>query len=303
MRPAFSVLFLTTLIGAAQGAAIVLYVLFLAVGMGPDATLAFYLTTGGISLLLLAAGLVASFFHLSHPERAWRAVTQWRTSWLSREVIVLPLFGLAEFVWLLLLWQGKVSAAVAWGGLMALLAIALFVCTGMIYAAVKVLREWAHPLTVVNYLLMGVASGGVLTAGLAEWLAPAVAPALTQAALGLTLVAFVGRALALWRNARIPPYSTARAIGVHHQRIRQISQGSMGGNYNMREYFHGQPNEVVRAVFWTALGAGFLVPALMLLVGVPALVAFLVQYGGLLAERWYFFAEARHPQNLYYQVV
>ncbi|WP_217125149.1 dimethyl sulfoxide reductase anchor subunit family protein [Hydrogenophilus thiooxidans] len=303
MRPAFSVLFLTTLIGAAQGAAIILYALFLAKGSGPDAPLAFYLTTGGVSLLLLAAGLVASFFHLGHPERAWRAVTCWRTSWLSREVIVLPLFGFAELLWLLLLWQGDWRAAAAWGSVMAFLAIALYVCTGMIYAAVKVLREWAHPITVVNYLLMGVASGALLTAGIAEGLAPAVAPMLAKAALWLTLIALVGRGVSLWRNARIPPYSTARAIGVHHQRIRQISQGSMGGNYNMREYFHGQPPEVVRAVLIAALGAGFLAPVVLLLLGVPALLVFLLQYGGLLAERWYFFAEARHPQNLYYQVV
>ena len=33
------------------------------------------------------------------------------------------------------------------------------------------------------------------------------------------------------------------------------------------------------------------------------LAAFAVQYAGLLAERWFFFAQARHPQNLYYQAV
>jgi DMSO reductase anchor subunit len=31
--------------------------------------------------------------------------------------------------------------------------------------------------------------------------------------------------------------------------------------------------------------------------------AFLVQYLGLLAERWFFFAQANHPQNLYYQSI
>jgi DMSO reductase anchor subunit len=59
---------------------------------------------------------------------------------------------------------------------------------------------------------------------------------------------------------------------------------------------------------------GFLVlvfPVPLVLIGIayalqsPTLpiVAFLVQYTGLLAERWYFFAEAQHPQNLYYQSV
>ena len=31
--------------------------------------------------------------------------------------------------------------------------------------------------------------------------------------------------------------------------------------------------------------------------------AFAIQFLGLLAERWYFFAEANHPQNLYYQAI
>ena len=47
---------------------------------------------------------------------------------------------------------------------------------------------------------------------------------------------------------------------------------------------------------------GFPLPALLLYAGQPAL-AFLVQYAGLLAERWLFFADARHPQNLYYQSI
>ena len=41
---------------------------------------------------LVIGGLMASFFHLGHPERGWRAIARWRTSWLSREVIVLPAF-------------------------------------------------------------------------------------------------------------------------------------------------------------------------------------------------------------------
>jgi DMSO reductase anchor subunit len=76
----------------------------------------------------------------------------------------------------------------------------------------------------------------------------------------------------------------------------------MGGSFNTREFFHGRPREVVRAVRWTFLALAFPVPAVLLLLGEPA-AAFLVQYAGLLAERWYFFAEAKHPQNLYYQAI
>jgi DMSO reductase anchor subunit len=81
----------------------------------------------------------------------------------------------------------------------------------------------------------------------------------------------------------------------------------MGGSFNTREFFHGRPREVVRAVRWSFLALVLPVPALLLLSGnysAPVLgAAFVLQYAGLLAERWYFFAEAKHPQNLYYQAI
>ena len=88
MRPAWSVILLTTLIGAAQG----LFLVVLAVDAFRPAPREFVFVSCVVSLVLLGSGLVASFFHLGRPERAWRAASQWRTSWLSREVIVLPAF-------------------------------------------------------------------------------------------------------------------------------------------------------------------------------------------------------------------
>jgi len=109
------------------------------------------------------------------------------------------------------------------------------------------------------------------------------------------------------RNARPRPKSTlASAIGVKHPKIVQIAQGAMGGSFNTREFFHGRTREVVRAARWSFLAPGYPLPALILsLTELPTglLAAFLLQYAGLLAERWYFFAEAKHPQNLYYQAI
>ena len=94
MNPAFSVIFLTTLTGVGQGLFIALYAIELGGKLSwltPVAS-SFLATGSVIAFLFLAAGLIASFFHLGRPERAWRAAAMWRTSWLSREVIVLPLF-------------------------------------------------------------------------------------------------------------------------------------------------------------------------------------------------------------------
>lgn len=288
MRPAWSVLLLTTLIGAGQG-------LFLAL-VAARAQGRFLLIGCALVLGFLAAGLLASFFHLGRPERAWRSAAMWRTSWLSREVIVLPLFMalVAAYGW-------TQSLAVGAAGVVACLA--LFVCTGMIYACLPFLQEWRTPLTVVNFALLGSASGLTLACALAAWLAPALARPYAAAALGVGAAAYLGRLASLWRNARLRPKSTlATAIGVKHPRIVQIAQGAMGGSFNTREFFHGRPRELVRAARWALLVLVFPVPALLLVSG-HAPAAFLLQYAGLLAERWTFFAEAKHPQNLYYQAI
>ncbi|MEW6687512.1 MAG: DmsC/YnfH family molybdoenzyme membrane anchor subunit [Pseudomonadota bacterium] len=292
MRPAWSVLLLTTLIGAGQG-------LFLAV-FAVHSEEKFRIAATAAVLVLTGAGLAASFFHLGHPERAWRSAAMWRTSWLSREVIVLPAFMAAAGAWGL-----APSAALGLAG--ALLAVALFVCTGMIYACLEFLQEWHTPLTVVNYTALGCASGLTAAAALAAWLDPPLARPYTAAALVVGAAAYLLRLAALARNVGLRPKSTlASAIGVKHPRIVQIAQGAMGGSFNTREFFHGRPREVVRAARWALLGLLFPLPALFLLLSNSAaglLSAFLVQYAGLLAERWYFFAEARHPQNLYYQAI
>src|SRR3954470_1557369 len=130
MRPAFSVVFLTTLIGAGQGLFLAVY----AAQLGDRAADPLFFTTGAAFATVLAAlGLVASFFHLGRPERAWRSAAMWRTSWLSREVIVLPLLALVVFGYGAAHWR-QYEPTLIIGAAGALLAVALFVCTAMIYA-------------------------------------------------------------------------------------------------------------------------------------------------------------------------
>src|SRR5210317_459747 len=102
MHPAFSVIFLTTLIGAGQGLFLALYSgqLYSSVKLLPGQdSVSFYAYGSLLALVLLVAGLFASFFHLGRPERAWRSAAMWRTSWLSREVIVLPALMGAIAAW------------------------------------------------------------------------------------------------------------------------------------------------------------------------------------------------------------
>ncbi|GAB4121786.1 MAG: dimethyl sulfoxide reductase anchor subunit [Sideroxydans sp.] len=322
MKPAFSVIFLTTLIGAGQGLFLALfthqsYALF---GLLPMQSDTFYGYGGAIVLLLLGGGLIASFFHLGRPERAWRAASQWRTSWLSREVIVLPAFMGVTFLFsashlfgirpeIVTLPGGVViDLSLLLGVAGTLLAFSLFVCTAMIYACLRFLKEWHSPLTVINFILMGGASGFVLAAFYATYAAPTETDFFAGWAIIITLLALVGRLASLLRNGRLKPTSTIQtAIGVKHPQITQRSMGAMGGSFNTREFFHGKSGAFLRAIKPAFLLLAFVLPLALLAIGLTSPMvlgfAFILQYLGLLAERWFFLAQANHPQNLYYQTI
>ena len=305
MNPAFSVIFLTTLSGAGQGLFLALFGADLLDAARGRASLAPLFVAAAVigSLAFAGAGLAASFFHLGHPERAWRSAAMWRSSWLAREVIAAPLFMALVAAYGALHWLGMLQGALVAGALAAAACLALFVCTGMIYACLKFLQEWHSPLTVLNFILLGSASGLAAATALAGGLDAALEPAYRIAALIALTLAAASRAAALVRNSRLRPRSNLQtAIGVKHPQIAQKAQGAMGGSFNTREFFHGAGAAQLTRVKWFFAAAGFAAPAALLALGSPA-AAFLVQFAGLLAERWYFFAEARHPQNLYYQSI
>ncbi|HSQ72954.1 MAG TPA: DmsC/YnfH family molybdoenzyme membrane anchor subunit [Rubrivivax sp.] len=310
MNPAFSVIFLTTLIGAGQGLFLALFGAELTGFAGTEAGARDFLVMGGVvALVLTGGGLLASFFHLGRPERAWRSATMWRTSWLSREVIALPVF----MGWLFL-WTAGHALGLPWtlalGSVAVLAALALFLCTAMVYISVRFLQEWASTFTFVNYTLLGLASGCTLATALAAYGAPPLVRAYGAWALAFTLAGLVSRSLSLARNARLKPRSTVQsAIGIRHPQVAQRSMGFMGGSFNTREFFHGKTPGALRQVKWAFLLAAFVLPLALLALGLSSAsagllaLAFVVQYAGLLAERWFFLAQANHPQNLYYQAV
>ena len=325
MHPAFSVIFLTTLIGVGQGLFLALYTsqLYAVVNVLPvQDSHNFYGLGSLLALIFLVGGLIASFFHLGRPERAWRSAMQWRSSWLSREVIVLPafmgftvLYGVIHYFDLnpvLFKFSGEfvVDLSLVVGGINTLLAFTLFFCTGMIYACIKFLQEWATPLTVVNYTLLGAASGFTLATAFAAYVGSELVTFYGAWAIIITLASFVSRTASLLRNARLKYKSSLRsAIGIRHAKIEQQSRGFMAGSFNTREYFHGASRQSFRSVKWIFMLLVFPVPVVLVSVGLGSEMfvilacAFTIQYLGLLAERWFFFAQANHPQNLYYQTV
>jgi DMSO reductase anchor subunit len=323
MKPAISVILLTTLIGAGQGLFLAYYSteVFSLLTLLPASANDQSITAAALSLLLMFFGLIASFFHLGHPERAWRAAAMWRSSWLSREVISLPCVMMLVSVYLLLKYVGDhtgvfvlnnanaIELSVVVGFIAMLAILILFVCTAMIYACLKFLRQWHSPLTVANFFLMGFASGFTLAALISVLSQDGYFDYFVANAIWLTLAALLMRLLTMRRNSQLRSPSTLQsAIGIHHPNIRQMAQGAMGGSFNTRAFIHNYGASVVRLARRYFIVAGFLLPLTLLVFSDDTSVflcaiAFIAQMTGLMVERWYFFIEADHPQNIYYQMI
>ena len=310
MRPQLSIILFTTLAGMAQG---LLFFIALLNIEAPVLSAPFIAIMAlPVSFVLLTLGLVASFFHLGHPERAWRAAMMWRTSWLSREVITLPAVMALTAITFFFVISGMVPAWL-WAALL-ISTLALWICTAKIYQCIRFIQEWSHPSTLSNFILLGLTSGGLLLEFLLMlWNDPSVPLGMGLISGANFILLFLALNLKLWiwrRNQQLKPKSNlASATGIKGNNIRQTSMGFMGGSFNTREFFHHQTDRVISNIRKIILLMAYIGPMILLAFSMNspsvAQIAFalFIHYIGLLAERWMFFAEANHPQNLYYQRV
>jgi DMSO reductase anchor subunit len=310
MRPQLSIILFTTLAGMAQG---LLFFIALLNIEAPVLSAPFIAILAlPVSFVLLTLGLVASFFHLGHPERAWRAAMMWRTSWLSREVIALPAVMALTAITCFFVISGMVPAWL-WAALL-ISTLALWICTAKIYQCIRFIQEWSHPSTLSNFILLGLTSGGLLLEFLLMlWNDPSVPLGMGLISGANFILLFLALNLKLWiwrRNQQLKPKSNlASATGIKGNNIRQTSMGFMGGSFNTREFFHHQTDRAISNIRKIILLMAYIGPMILLAFSMNspsvAQIAFalFIHYIGLLAERWMFFAEANHPQNLYYQRV
>lgn len=236
----------------------------------------------------------------------------WRTSWLSREVIALPaLMAVTAAIY----FYAGVNDVPQWLWLALLFTtLALWVCTAKIYQCIRFIQEWSHPSTLTNFILLGLTSGLILLELLiALWGDSAAQIIDTPLSIVAFLLLFLSFNLKLWiwrRNRDLKPKSNlSTATGIKGSNIRQTSMGLMGGSFNTREFFHHQTDRVITNLRKIILLCAYIIPMILMAytITTPSILmialALLINYLGLLAERWMFFAEANHPQNLYYQRV
>jgi sulfite dehydrogenase (quinone) subunit SoeC len=304
MHPAYSVILFTTASGAGYG---LLALLGLAgFNHGPASTMTFALTAIAAALALITVGLLSSTFHLGRPERAWRAFSQWRSSWLSREgVAAVATYPVA--LAFAAVWSGIVDAP-QWIGILGLVTAALCAvtvfCTAKIYSSLTTVRAWNQPLTVPVYLTFALATGSALMTAIATLFGRFQYFQVILTIAALVLVAVLK--LLYWRDMdgaeRTHTIEAATGLGGIGT-VRQWEVPHTAENFIMKEMGYAVARKhadklrrlvlVLLALAPIAIVVSLAAPVVSLLAAVLALAAAAV-------ERWLFFAEAQHVVTLFY---
>jgi sulfite dehydrogenase (quinone) subunit SoeC len=302
MNPAYSVILFTTASGAGYG----LLAWLGAVGgaHGRASTMGFSSTALFIALTLITVGLLSSTLHLGRPERAWRAFSQWRSSWLSREGIA----AIATYPFALAFgacWSGLIDAPqliAPLGYATAAMCVVTVFCTAQIYASLKTIRAWNQASVPVVYILFAAATGAVLLSAISTYFERFATPQYLIAAFFIALVAVAK--LYYWRKIDNAPrtHTMAAATGLG-EGVRQWEVPHTSMNFLMKEMGYvvaRRHGKRLRMFCILLLLAAF---ALMLLCLVSPLFSYLAVPVALLAawvERWLFFAQAEHVVGLFY---
>ncbi len=314
MNPALSVIFFTTLSGAGYG--LLAWTALAALLRQPSRSLLVSLV---LALALVSIGLLSSLAHLGKPQRAWRALSQWRTSWLSREgVASLVTFAPALLLAIALL-PGLISAdgdaATSLGGIGRAVAIVLIICalatvtcTAMIYASLKPVPAWRHWLVLPVYVLFALLCGGVLLLTLLSWHGVAIGTVTASCA----MAGVIGLALCklrYWSDIDATPLPATRgdAVGLPMRTVSVFERPHTQANYLTREMAFVVARKHSRILRSLSLTLLTVMPLLGLLLawlhqGAPLYlsVAAVSLLAGAFVERWLFFAEAKHLVTLYY---
>lgn len=315
MHPAASVILFTTASGVGYGI-LVLAPLLVSYGVLPNDN-----RWLGASLMLPALGLVtigllSSTFHLGHPERAWRAISQWKSSWLSREGIMAIISyapALAySYAWIVL---GRVDGPWVWAGFATVLtALATLFTTGMIYRSLKPIPAWATDWTVAGYLSLGLLTGLAVLVAVATGfgLHPVRFQTLAIILVLAAAIAKNGYWSRLHKAWEVHAQNTGAAVASPGNTVRSVEWPHTEANYVLKEMGYRVARKHADSLRKIARNLLLVVPAAVLCV-MPSILPLpyliwiiipgaLLTLAGVVIERWLFFAEAKHVVTLYYGV-
>ncbi len=304
MHPAISVIFFTVVSGAGYGlmALVTLSMLFkIDGGLDHDQVL----VSGTLAMILITIGLMSSSLHLANPKNAWRSMSRFRTSWLSREAVLAVSFYPMAALWLLQWYLDSSMSNVVTLVLTFLLfagSIAVNFATGMLYASLKTIPQWNTSLVPANYIMLGLMLGSLLLTLLRLYYGLPIDQMLI---INIGLIATAGILKIMYYfwigKPHGPSINTATAFT--RATVRLFDVGHTSGTFLTDEFGYQVARFKILLLRWVVYLAAFLIPGTLLAYNLEfdsLMVLLVLAFIGVFVERWLFFAEARHVVTLYH---
>ena len=246
-----------------------------------------------IGVIFATVGLVSSFFHLANKKNAIKSLSQWQTSWLSREAI--------SSIFCLIVVFGNIIWAVSQNNYISEVGVVLFFLslftiftTSMIYAQLKTVPSWNNALTPAIFVCAALTGGAIL---------------LTDYASLVLLLVFGTLQISFWyiadRGFQDKETSVGTALGYNkNEEIRPFDVAHTNRNYLLNEMVYKVARKHSVKIRYISFFMAFVFPMSLILifpnnfsVSVSAITIHLI---GIYFSRWLFFAEAKHSVSFYY---
>ena len=307
MHPSKSIIFFTVISGTGYG--IFIGLLFNILFMEISYSLNYKLFISLVSFLMIVLGLLSSTLHLGHPERAWRAFSQWKSSWLSREglVSVITFFPMVLFYYF---WINNINGYVFLLIILCIFSLLTIFCTGQMYATLKTIPSWNNSLVTPIYIFNGITVGSLFVYSINFYFNYNIF--LYEKFIIITIILNLLLKISYWILIRQKTNTNIQtAVGIKSKNISFFEGPHTGKNYLTTEMINKSNNKNNNFLRLTFCILTFIIPMYMInqystlivdqfILKLSMIFVFILALVGMIIERYLFFIQSKHVVGLYY---
>ena len=307
MHPSKSIIFFTVISGTGYG--IFIGLLFNILFIEISYSLNYKLFISLVSFLMIVLGLLSSTLHLGHPERAWRAFSQWKSSWLSREglVSVITFFPMVLFYYF---WINNINGYVFLLIILCIFSLLTIFCTGQMYATLKTIPSWNNSLVTPIYIFNGITVGSLFVYSINFYFNYNIF--LYEKFIIITIILNLLLKISYWILIRQKTDTNIQtAVGIKSKNISFFEGPHTGKNYLTTEMINKSNNKNNNLLRLTFCILTFIIPLYMInqystlivdqfILKLSMIFVFILALVGMIIERYLFFIQSKHVVGLYY---
>ena len=307
MHPSKSIIFFTVISGTGYG--IFIGLLFNILFIEISYSLNYKLFISLVSFLMIVLGLLSSTLHLGHPERAWRAFSQWKSSWLSREglVSVITFFPMVLFYFF---WINNINGYVFLLIILCIFSLLTIFCTGQMYATLKTIPSWNNSLVTPIYIFNGITVGSLFVYSINFYFNYNIF--LYEKFIIITIILNLLLKISYWILIRQKTDTNIQtAVGIKSKDISFFEGPHTGKNYLTTEMINKSNNKNNHFLRLTFCILTFIIPLYMInqystliadqfILKLSMIFVFILALVGMIIERYLFFIQSKHVVGLYY---